>query len=149
MKKLLPLLALIFVACNTTESRSATITGINGNQTQGIVVFSQRGDSIVVSGKFYNLSPGQHRFHIHEDPSCDNNGEDAGVHYDPIHTEQTTGHFLGRLPSLNVDEHGEATIEVIIDQLSLTEGRHVITDRSVIIHDTDDAKTPVGCGVIR
>lgn len=81
------------------------------------------------------LTPGLHGFHIHVNPSCDDNGMAAGGHLDPNNTGKhlgpynDTGH-LGDLPALYVDKNGKATLPVLAPRLKVSD----IEGHALMIH---------------
>lgn len=133
----------------------------------GTVKFSDSAEGLVIETALSGLTPGEHGFHVHENPSCtfqqvDDHfvpGLSAGGHFDP---EQTGEHLgpnadghLGDLPKLTVDDAGNSQQKLIAKRLTLS----LIQGRSIIIHESGDnySDTPqklggggarVACGVI-
>jgi Cu-Zn family superoxide dismutase len=113
------------------------------------------------------LTPGEHGFHIHENPNCGPKEKDgkmtaamaAGGHFDPHatgkHLGPHGGGHEGDLPKLEVGADGTATKVLSVPGLHLAE----IRNRSLMIHaggdNYADAPAPLGgggarvaCGVI-
>src|SRR3990167_6657071 len=62
---------------------------------------------MMILPRLHGLTPGMHGFHVHDNPSCDDNGQAAGGHLDPQHTGKHLGPYnpnghLGDLPVLTV-----------------------------------------------
>lgn len=105
------------------------------------------------------LTPGAHGFHVHQNPSCDNDCMAAGGHLDPQHTGKHLGPYndnghLGDLPVLMVDKDGNADIPVLAPRLKIAD----IVNHSFMIHAGGDnySDNPtlggggarIACGVI-
>jgi superoxide dismutase, Cu-Zn family len=107
------------------------------------------------------LTPGLHGFHVHVNPSCDDNGMAAGGHLDPSNTGKHLGPYndmghLGDLPALYVDKDGKANLPVLAPRLKVSD----IQGHSLMIHAGGDnySDTPeklgggaarMVCGVIK
>ena len=112
------------------------------------------------------LKPGDHGFHMHQNPSCAATAPDgkkgaalgAGSHFDP---QKTTHHegpdgkgHLGDLPYLVVGDNGEANNAVIAPRLKVED----LWGRALVVHAGGDNYTDnpalggggarVACGVI-
>lgn len=133
----------------------------------GTITFEDSKEGLLVRPHLKGLPPGEHGFHIHENPSCDAAEKDgkwvaaqaAGGHLDPQHTSHHEGPagkgHLGDLPKLIVDKKGEAHSAGTAARLTLAD----IEGHSVIIHEHGDnyADEPealggggarIACGVI-
>lgn len=134
----------------------------------GTITFQDTKEGLQVHPHLKGLIPGEHGFHIHENPSCDSAEKDgkwvaaqaAGGHFDPQHTTHHEGPagkgHLGDLPKLIVDKKGEANEAGTAKRLTLAD----IEGHSVVIHEHGDnyADEPealggggarVACGVIK
>ena len=132
----------------------------------GTVVLSQTDQGVMFRPDLRDLIPGEHGFHVHENPSCEPmevKGRPvpalaAGGHYDPDNTRRHegpngTGH-KGDLPKLMVNDKSMATEAVTAPRLTLAE----LSGRSLMIHEKGDNysdRPPMGgggariaCGVI-
>lgn len=99
------------------------------------------------------LTPGEHGFHVHVNPSCGMAGQDAGGHYDPQDTGRHEGPngngHLGDLPTLSVDASGAATTPVVAPRVRVRD----LDGRSLMIHaggdNYSDTPAPLGGGGAR
>lgn len=136
-------------------------------QSVGQVVVSESAYGLVFTPSLYNLSPGAHGFHVHENPSCEAKEKDgkmvpalsAGGHYDPAGSKQHgfpwgNGH-LGDLPPLYVEANGSANGPVLAPRLKMAD----IKGRALMVHAGGDNHSDhpaalggggarVACGVI-
>lgn len=89
--------------------------------------------------KLKGLPPGLHGFHLHEYPSCMNQGKAAGGHLDPKKTGKHLGPYndqghLGDLPVLIVNKKGVADLPVLAPRLKVKN----LKDHALIIHAKSD-----------
>jgi Cu-Zn family superoxide dismutase len=133
----------------------------------GTVKLSDTDKGLVLDPDLGELSPGEHGFHIHQNPSCEPAEKDgkktaggaAGGHYDPAGTSGHEGPHgkghLGDLPALVVKDDGSATSPVTAPRLKLDQ----LHGRALMIHEGGDnySDTPkplgggggrIACGVI-
>lgn len=130
-------------------------------------------EGVLLKPSIKGLRPGMHGFHVHENPSCDEDrsvddydanpepiaAADAGSHLDPGFTENHSGPYgeghLGDLPNLYVNEDGLAEHPVYAPRLRMRD----LKNRSLVIHanpdNYSDESEPnggsgprVACGVI-
>ena len=154
------------------QSKSVTVYKIDASglgEAIGTLALRDTAKGLSITPKLSGLTPGQHGFHIHQNPSCapgngPNNqpaaGLAAGGHFDPKDTKMhhgpanAAGH-LGDLPVLTVSAKGTATQPVVAPRLKLAD----VIGRAVVIHaggdNYSDAPAPLGggggraaCGVI-
>ncbi len=132
-----------------------------GNQTQGIVHFTQTSEGIQVTAEVHGLAPGVHGFHIHEWGDCSApDATSAGGHFNP--TQQPHGspdspqRHVGDLGNLEVGADSTARYSRLDTLLAFTGPRSII-GRAVVVHASADDLTsqPAGnaggrlaCGVI-
>ena len=167
MRKIACMLAAAAVAgcASVTPGGSTAVADLSptaGNAAKGTVTFTQRGDKIAVAAKVSGLAPGQHGFHIHEKGDCSApDGMSAGGHFNPFakphaHPNVADRH-AGDMPMLVADASGNATLDVVLDTITIG-GAGDIVGRAVIVHkDPDDFTTQptgnsgarVACGVVR
>jgi Cu-Zn family superoxide dismutase len=129
----------------------------------GAITLRDTAAGITLEPALHGLPPGQHGFHVHENPACEPGEKDgkrvaglaAGGHYDPDRTGKHLGPegpgHKGDLPMLNVTPDGSAATPVKSGRLSV----NGVKGRSLMIHAEPDnyADQPGGariaCGVIR
>lgn len=175
MKNWIALAAVAWLSgCATTTPQEKVVVQMNSISEAGIgepigtVILSSVSDGLLVTPDLRGLTPGDHGFHVHENPSCAAAEKDgakvaglaAGGHYDPhgstAHSgPQGTGH-LGDLPALKVGGDGRTTQPVTAPRLKLA----AIRSRALMIHaggdNYSDQPSPLGggggrvaCGVIK
>lgn len=119
----------------------------------GTIIATEKPYGVLLIPNLHGLPPGLHGFHIHQNPSCFDNGMAAGSHLDPSHSNQHLGPYgkghLGDLPVLEVDNNGNATLPILAPRLRLNE----LKNHSLIIHANSDnyadIPTKLGGGGIR
>jgi superoxide dismutase, Cu-Zn family len=123
----------------------------NNGEKMGTASFEQDMNVLKLTIRASGLTPGEHGFHIHENPIVGNDFNTAGGHFNP--TGKKHGHLnpegahLGDLLNLDVDANGNATQTFELRGLTLEEGKpNSILGKSLIIHaKADDYKTdPAG-----
>ena len=158
------LISIGLLACNIALANISVpmyLTTQQGlGQSIGHIIATQSPYGVLLTPYLYNLPPGLHGFHIHQNPSCLNNGMAAGDHFDPYHSSQHLGPYgkghLGDLPVLEVDNNGNATLPILAPRLQLNE----IKNHSLIIHAGSDnySDNPlklggggarIACGIIK
>jgi Cu-Zn family superoxide dismutase len=161
--------AVLLAACQSMPDEPARATAAlqptKGSKAAGEATFEQVGNNKVhVLVVAQGLKPGQtHGFHIHEAGDCSSgDGMSAKGHFNPggsPHGNPSSGaHHAGDLPALQAGKDGHATLDAVVEGISVSPGSNSIVGRGLIIHaDPDDFKTqPTGnsgariaCGVIR
>lgn len=137
-------------------------------KTMGTITASTSPYGTIFKPGLNGLSPGQHGFHVHQNPSCGPGvkqgkkvpGLAAGGHYDPANKGSHQGPYgdghLGDLPALYVDEEGRATHPVLAPRVELDD----LKGRSLMIHAGGDNYSDypkklggggarAACGVVR
>lgn len=163
MRKILITTVLFFIAASS--SYAAVIVPIYSVQADhkkiGQITFKNKSNGLLIITDLKHLSPGEHGFHIHDKPSCDNKGMAAGGHFDPKNSLKhqgpynTTGH-QGDLPKLIANKKGVAKDRLFAPNLQLND----LYDHAVIIHaegdNYSDVPKPLGgggeriaCGIIK
>lgn len=136
--------SLLLVSCTSTLAvitvpvYFTTPSGIG--KSAGTVTISETKYGLLFTPNLQGLAPGLHGFHIHQNPSCADNGMAAGGHFDPQNTGKHLGPYddnghLGDLPALYVNSQGEATLPVLAPRLkSLSE----IENHALMVHEGGD-----------
>ncbi|MGE3935229.1 MAG: superoxide dismutase [Cu-Zn] SodC [Rhodospirillaceae bacterium] len=156
------------VVAATAAVAAETIVTMNKITAQGVgeaigtVRFVDAPQGITITPNLKGLPPGEHGFHVHQNPSCapgdGPNGQPAaglaaGGHYDPAHTGKHLGpHGAGHkgdLPKLAVADDGTAIRAMTVPNLKVEELR----GRSLMIHaggdNYADQPQPLGGGGAR
>ena len=105
----------------------------------GTIELQDSKNGLLITPHLYGLTPGIHGIHVHENPSCADDGAAAGGHLDPMHTGKHLGPYnkkghLGDLPRLIVDKQGNATTQMLAPRLKLTD----VQGHAIIIHAGGD-----------
>jgi Cu-Zn family superoxide dismutase len=133
-----------------------------GQKCQGVVRFTEEGDSVKVVADLEGLNPGQkHAFHIHQYGDCTGaDGMSAGGHYNPEGHEHglpvTENRHAGDLGNVEADSAGKAHYEITVKNITVAGSKNPIIGRGVIVHaKVDDGSQPTGnaggriaCGVV-
>lgn len=163
------LAAAILAGCATSTPRdlptaTASLEPTAGNNTRGIVIFTEHDNTMRVSGEVSGLQPNsQHGFHVHEKGDCSApDAMSAGGHFNP--TGKAHGHLspdgrhVGDMPNLRADREGRASFSFDLSGMTLRSGETSVLGKAVIVHaKPDDYRTqPTGgagdrlaCGVIK
>lgn len=153
-------------SCATTPpdgpSATAVVRPASGSQAHGTVKFTQVGTRVRVDAEIAALSPGMHGMHVHEKGDCTApDAASAGPHFNPA-TKKHGGpsgaeRHAGDLGNLEANEYGKATVTVMVEGISVSNGADGVIGRGIIVHaDPDDLKTDpsgnsggrIGCGTI-
>lgn len=110
-----------------------------GKQIVGTVTAKDTKYGLLLTPNLANLTQGVHGFHLHQNPSCEDQGMAAGPHLDPFKTDQHLGPYndnghLGDLPALYVEKDGKAVQPVLAPRLKVAD----IMGHSLMIHAGGD-----------
>jgi Cu-Zn family superoxide dismutase len=126
------------------------LTALKGSHVAGAITFTQKGDSVQITGEITGLTPGEHGFHVHQfGDLSSNDGMSTGPHFDPdmmMHGgPHAASRHVGDLGNITADENGKARINITDKHITLS-GPHSIIGRGLIVHaKADDLKSqPAG-----
>ena len=159
------MLSIAFIAAGVqAETGVANIKGTAMNSLlKGTVTLVDTPAGLKVDARLTGLPPGQHGFHIHEFGSCDDMGKAAGGHYNPenamhgmVVKDGVMKAHAGDLGNITAGTDGNATLEAVIPDVTLTGSKHSVLGRAFIVHEKVDdfsqpvgnAGTRIGCGAI-
>ncbi len=114
----------------------------------GYIDFIDTQYGLLIKPRLYNLPPGLHGFHFHENPSCAKQGLNAAGHLDPLKTNKHLGPYenghLGDLPALYTDKKGISKFPILAPRLKTQD----LIKHSIMIHSGGDnyADTPKKLG---
>lgn len=139
---------------------SGTFAGVNGQTVEGTAVFTLSGGAVSLTVDITSAAEGDHGMHIHEIPSCGNEGSDAGAHWDPVdndpslHDLPPNGH-LGDLGNIAISSGGTGTVVTQKAAWALGDASdNDVASHAIIFHEmTDDGTMPSagarhGCAVV-
>jgi Cu-Zn family superoxide dismutase len=129
----------------------AIIRPMGNNNVRGSVLFDKVDDGILITAKIGGLTPNaNHAIHIHEfgDLGSDD-ASSAGDHFNPgghPHAlPDDSERHAGDLGNLQADGDGNATLTLVVNNITLDAGKRGILGRAVIIHaKADDGGQPSG-----
>jgi Cu-Zn family superoxide dismutase len=123
---------------------------LSGSKVTGVVIFTQKGDEVEITGKISGLTPGLHGFHVHEfGDLTDAKGMSTGPHFNPDGKKHGGPHdkdrHVGDLGNVKADANGVAELN-FKDKMIQLHGPHSIVGRGLIVHaKADDEKSqPAG-----
>lgn len=112
----------------------------NTNEKAGTIEITETAYGLLFTPHLQGLTPGIHGLHIHQNPSCENNGMAAGGHFDPHKSDKHRGPYdnsghLGDLPALYINANGTSTLPVLAPRIT-----HLSTlkDHAIMVHDGGD-----------
>lgn len=130
----------------------AVLSPTEGNQAAGVVTFKSAGKGKVeVKADITGLTPNsKHAIHIHQyGDLTSKNGKSAGDHYNPLGHEhalpdQKVRH-AGDFGNLDADANGNATMKLVVSNISLAGQLSPIIGRGLVVHaKLDDGGQPSG-----
>jgi len=126
------------------------VTASNVGKLAGTVQVTETKYGLLLTPDLHDLQPGIHGFHIHQNPSCEQNGMAAGGHLDPEDSNKHRGPYsnlghLGDLPALYVNADGSASLPVLAPRLNHLDE---IRNHSLMLHEGGDnySDTPTKLG---
>ncbi len=138
MKKILTFCALLTLSSLHADSIKIFMQTTGGNMSVGTIEFKDSDYGLMIYPDLSMLPPGVHGFHLHEKPSCAENGMAAGGHYDPGKANSHLGSYgkghLGDLPVLIVDVQGNAKLPTLAPRLKVK----TLDNLAIMIHAGGD-----------
>ena len=132
--------AMLLSACASMEPDGPTAVAMvrpaSGSQVRGEVKFTQVGSRVRVTAEITGLSPGAHGFHIHEKGDCSAaDGMSTGGHFNPQSKKHcapdTPDRHAGDLGNLTADQSGKATLNMMVDGISVGKGMDGVIGRGL------------------
>lgn len=122
----------------------AELQGLNSSGLTGTATFTQAGEEVTLTITVSGCPAGEHSAHIHQNKSCENNGDAAGAHWIP------NGEGLG---SFKCDDAGQGTHMVKRGTDIWTVGGDEATDvtkYAIVVHAAADPQAGgrIACGLI-
>jgi superoxide dismutase, Cu-Zn family len=130
----------------------AVLSPTEGNHAAGVVTFESAGKGKVeVKANITGLSPNsKHAIHIHQyGDLTSKDGKSAGDHYNPMGHQHALPdkkvRHAGDFGNLDADADGNATLRLVVDNISLAGRLSPIIGRGVVVHaKADDGSQPSG-----
>ena len=130
----------------------AVLSPTEGNQAAGVVTFKSAGKGKVeVKANLTGLTPNsKHAIHIHQyGDLTSKDGKSAGDHYNPLGHQHALPdkkiRHAGDFGNLEADASGNATMLLVVDNISLAGRLSPIIGRGVVVHaKPDDGGQPSG-----
>jgi Cu-Zn family superoxide dismutase len=146
----------------TSSKAIAMLHPTAGNKVTGTVTFAPVADGVQVHAEIAGLTPGKHGFHVHEFGDCSaTDATSAGAHFNPTNQPHAGPDVAvrheGDMGNVEADASGNAKLDYVDRQISLTNDAKSVIGRSVVVHaKPDDLKTQpsgdsgarIACGVI-
>ena len=144
----------LLLACTSLAMAAdavAVMTPTAGNGTTGTITFTKVDGGVQIDAAISGLSAsGTHAIHVHQfGDARAADGTSAGDHYNPEGHDHGLPHVderhAGDLGNLTADEQGNATLSLVVTNLSIDGHHNPVIGRSVIIHaKADDGGQPTG-----
>lgn len=129
----------------------AVMQPANDSKVSGTVLFEQADGAVKVTAKIGGLSPNsKHAIHVHDlGDITAADGTSAGGHYNPEGHDHGLPHsevrHAGDFGNLETDGDGNATLVLMVDNITLTGAKNPVIGRAMIIHaKEDDGGQPTG-----
>ncbi len=131
-----------------------------GSEANGSVTFEETNGTVKITAEMSGLAPGKHGFHIHEIGDCSSlDASSAAGHLNPGNTQHgapdSPTHHAGDLGNIEADAEGNASFQMTVDFITLSEGPNSILGKAVVVETDEDNFDPsrsngagLACGVI-
>ena len=114
---------MLFGFIANAQTLQINVYRLQDNNPIGTITFEDSKYGLIIKPNLTHLSPGQHGFHIHEHPSCQDKGMAAGSHLSLKQTDKHQGPYelghLGDLPLLIVGKDKQATTTLLAPKLTV------------------------------
>src|SRR6266853_5317136 len=109
------------------------------NKVSGTVMFTEVADGVQVHAEITGLTPGKHGFHVHEFGDCAAaDASSAGAHFNPTSQPHAgpdaAARHEGDMGNVEADASGNAKLDYVDHQISLTNDAKSAIGRSVVVH---------------
>ncbi len=130
------------------------------SEANGSVTFKETNGGVKITAEVSGLAPGKHGFHIHAIGDCSSpDASSAEGHLNPGNTQHgapdSPTHHVGDLGNIEADSEGNASFEMTVDFITLSEGPNSVLGKAVIVEADEDNFDPsrsdgarLACGVI-
>ena len=169
MKKILILIVALVILSIPIPLQAATATAViqgtrEDSQLVGAVRLEDTDEGLRIEAQIFGAPPGIHGIHIHENGSCENQGDGAGGHFNPkgvqhgfLPTDGLDKVHAGDFGNIEINQSGEGSLFLVIPGLTVTGGTYNVEGRSLILHEKQDdfgqptgnAGGRIGCGIIK
>jgi len=131
-----------------------------GSEANGSVTFEETNGRVKITAEMSGLAPGKHGFHIHEIGDCSSpDASSAKGHLNHGNTQHgapdSPTHHAGDLGNIEADAEGNASFQMTVDFITLSEGPNSILSKAVVVEADEDNFDPsrsdgarLACGVI-
>src|SRR5712671_3583469 len=130
---------------STASSKAiAVLHPTAGNKVSGTVTFTPVADGVQIHAELAGLTPGKHGFHVHEFGDCSAaDASSAGAHFNPTGQPHAgpdaAARHEGDMGNVDADTSGNAKLDYVDHQISITNDSKSAIGRSVIVHVKPDA----------
>lgn len=123
----------------TPTDAVVVLSATEGNDVDGVLTLTARGESVRIRGRVSGLEPGKHGFHIHEYGDLrDPQGKSAGGHFNPTDARHGAPddeqRHAGDLGNIEANEDGIANVDMTSEGLQL----HFVIGRALVVHGGED-----------
>ncbi|KAF7263791.1 hypothetical protein GWI33_001132, partial [Rhynchophorus ferrugineus] len=138
--KMLPIfVGLMLVSFANAQQQAVAV--LSGSIT-GEIVFTEKSDTVYITGTVSGLTEGNHGFHIHSKGDLRNGCTSTGSHFNPLNVTHggptSSTRHVGDLGNIAANSSGIALID-ITDSIIALRGDNNIVGRAVVVHaDHDD-----------